>query len=434
MEIIITHRNADFDAFASQIAASRLYPGAIRVVSGRLSPMVHKFHSLHLDHFELTPVKEINFSEVTRVIIVDVRQISRLQDFKPLFSRLEKGDNSLEVHIYDHHIGTSDDLLGHKVQIEALGAATTILVEKLRQQKIALNSIEATALALGIYSDTGSMTYATTTARDVEATAFLLQQGANLNNIRYFLHAPMSPKQRQILATILNESNCKEINEIKLNMVAIPLEKPVSGLSEVVNEAMMLRGDEGIFAFFPKGKKVTIIGRSWHPKLDMGTILKKLGGGGHHGAGSATLKDATVTDAKQQILNILQTDPPEPHRVRASMNTPVYTVKPDQILDDVADIFQTKEISGAPVIKKDKIIGILSKRDIRAAKRANRAHLPVSSCMSHSVKTIEPDKSLLRAFERMADESVGRLPVVENEKLIGIITRNDILRQVYNIG
>ena len=57
MEIIVTHKNTDFDALASQIAASKLYPEAVRIVAGGIPPEVRKFMSLHMNLFELVPVK-----------------------------------------------------------------------------------------------------------------------------------------------------------------------------------------------------------------------------------------------------------------------------------------------------------------------------------------------------------------------------------------
>jgi len=74
---------------------------------------------------------------------------------------------------------------------------------------------------------------------------------------------------------------------------------------------------------------------------------------------------------------------------------------------------------------------VISRRDIRAARRAGRSHLPVSSCMAHEVKTATPDEPLLRAFEQMVQADIGRLPVVEGRHIVGIITRSDALRMLY---
>jgi tRNA nucleotidyltransferase (CCA-adding enzyme) len=432
MDIIITHRFADFDALASQVAAAKLYPGAIMIGAGGVSPIVRKFLALHKDHFELTQVKDINLSDVTRMIVVDVRRASRLHDFKPLLKRIDQGDSFLEVHIYDHHESSSDDLKGHSVTVEPVGAATTLLVEALQKSNLNITPIEATVLALGIYSDTGSLTYPSTTPRDAAAAAFLLAHGASMDTLQYFLHAPLNSRQRQIISTLLNRLTLFEINGVKIGLGTVPLQRPVGGLSEIVGEVLSLENHEALFTFFPRPPNITIIGRSRVAYVDIGNIMQELGGGGHTTAGSVTLKNTNIRSAKTALVAALKSNSPKPHLVRQMMSTPVYTVKASDKLDAIVKDFKQRKISGAPVLKKGNFVGIISKRDVLNAKRQERDHLPVSSCMIQEVKTIEPDDSLVRAFEKMAEADVGRLPVLENGFLVGIITRNDILQVLYD--
>lgn len=431
MEIVITHRSTDFDALASQIAIAKLHPGTVMVGAGGVSPVVKKFLTLHRDHFELTPVKEIDFAAVTRVFVVDVRRAERLSDFGPLLRRIYDGDPSLQVQIYDHHENAADDIPGHHERIEYVGSVTTMLVEEIIERDVPILPVEATALALGIYSDTGSLTYANTTPRDASAAAELVSRGADMTSLRYFLQAPLADQHRQILAEMLAGSMQLEIEGVKIGMSTVPLEKPVPGLSEIVNKVLMLEGNDATFALFARGSSVTIIGRSWMPTVDVGAIMHELGGGGHHGAGAATLKDSSVDDARAALMAVLDKVPPKPFLVRYLMSYPVHHLTHDQVLEEVDADFKERNISGAPVCRDEEIIGMLSKRDIRSARQAERLHLPVSSCMIHDVKTIEPDKPLVRAFEKMVADNVGRLPVVEEGKLVGIITRNDILKVLY---
>jgi tRNA nucleotidyltransferase (CCA-adding enzyme) len=431
MEIIVSHRNADFDALGSMVAASRLYPGAVRVASGGLPPIVRKFLSLHMDHFELTPVKEVDLATVTRMIVVDVRRKSRLKDFGPLLERIETGAPPLEVHVYDHHQAAPDDLQGREVHVEPVGAACTLLVERLKEGGIPVTPIEATAMALGIYADTGSLTYESTTVRDAQAAAFLLSRGASRTTLRYFLHAPLNTRQWQLLTALLSGSSTLELGGVKIGISTVSVDKMLPGLSELVGEALTYEGNDAIFGLFPRGTNVTIIGRSRLQSVDVGAVLQHLGGGGHHGAGSATLKNTTPEKARAALIGALEASPPQAQLIRQRMSTPVYTVSPDQPLDDVRRQLERKKISGAPVLKDGQLVGIISKRDIRAASLAGRMHLSVSSCMSHEVKTIGPDQSLVRAVEKMAEEQLGRLPVVRGDNLLGIITRNDILNVIY---
>ena len=177
MELVVSHSYADFDALASQVAVAKLFPDAVRSHIGKVSPPVRDFLALHKEQFELTPIKDIDLAAVSRVFLVDVRRASRLTAIAPLTKRIREQDPSLEVYIYDHHEAAPDDLSGNVEVVEPIGATVTLLVEVLRQKNIHVNPVEATVFALGIYSDTGSLTYPITTPRDVEAARFLIACG-----------------------------------------------------------------------------------------------------------------------------------------------------------------------------------------------------------------------------------------------------------------
>ena len=253
-----------------------------------------------------------------------------------------------------------------------------------------------------------------------------------MTTLRYFLHSPLSRPQRKILADILTTSRTIELSGVRIGVSSVPLKKMIPGMSELVNEALMLEGNDATFVFFPNGQNVTIIGRTWLQGVDVGSIMEKLGGGGHQGAGAVTLKKTNIMRAKARFMSVLQSNPPQPYLVRYMMSSPVCVLAPKQTVEEVHRSFQGENISGAPVVNEGKVVGMISKRDLLPAMQNGRSHLPISSCMTHEVKTIEPSKSLVRAFEQMTADDIGRLPVMENGNLIGIVTRNDIVNVIYN--
>ena len=214
----------------------------------------------------------------------------------------------------------------------------------------------------------------------------------------------------------------------------VPLFKRVNGLSEITSHVLDFDRYEALFALFPIGDHVTIIARSQVPYVDVGNVMVALGGGGHQGAGAATLKNTSAEQARAKVLEYCTAHPFRPRLVRHIMTTPVHTVDPRSSLDQVAHFFEAARISGAPVVEGGGWWAVISKRDIRAAKRDNRSHLPVSSCMAHGIKSATPEEPLLRAFEQMVQADIGRLPVIEGGHIVGIITRSDALRMLYPKG
>lgn len=211
MEIIVTHDNADFDALASLVAARRLYPAATMVLGRGGNPELRSFLALHRDRFPTVHATELDLAAVCLLVLVDVRRRSRLKALAPLLARIERGDPSLAVHIYDHHPAAEDDLHGAVEVVAPVGSATTLLVEQVRTRGLDVDPLEATLLALGIHADTGSLTYASTTARDAAAVAWLLERGAVLAVLNRYLHAGFTPEQRRILQRALGTARTERI-------------------------------------------------------------------------------------------------------------------------------------------------------------------------------------------------------------------------------
>ncbi len=105
----------------------------------------------------------------------------------------------------------------------------------------------------------------------------------------------------------------------------------------------------------------------------------------------------------------------------------VLTVGPDTSVEQVDRIMSWNGIGGVPVVKDKKVIGIVSKRDVRAI-AGTRGTDPVTSIMTHEPIVVSEDITLDDAFNLMYSKKVERLPVVDGDKkLIGIISMQDIL-------
>ena len=131
MEIITTHNNADFDALAAMIAVNKLYPEAKLIFPGTQEMNVRNFISEN--RIEFFSLKDIRHDKVTRLIIVDNKNAGRLGHVSDL---LDNAD--ISIHIYDHHPVSPGDLRGEVEVIDTVGAATTLLVEILKDKGIAI--------------------------------------------------------------------------------------------------------------------------------------------------------------------------------------------------------------------------------------------------------------------------------------------------------
>ena len=162
MEVITTHVNADFDGLASMIAAQKLYPEAVLAFSGSQERNLRDFLAQSAQyHYTFQRLKNIPQEQIHRLIVVDTRQGSRIGDFSQCLHT-----TGLDIHLYDHHPDTPEDLHGSVEQVRLVGSTTTIFVQLLREKGLPLTPEEATLMAMAIYEDTGSFAFDTTTPQN----------------------------------------------------------------------------------------------------------------------------------------------------------------------------------------------------------------------------------------------------------------------------
>jgi tRNA nucleotidyltransferase (CCA-adding enzyme) len=188
VHLICTHEQADFDAVASLWAASLLHPEAAPVLPRRLNRNVRGFLIRYGEDFPLRERSEIKIKTLRELTLVDSQSPVSLEGFGP----------DTQVNVIDHHPLQAGLDPGWELQVEVVGATATLLVESLQNEGKDLSGPSATLLLLGIYEDTGSLTYPGTTPRDIRASAWLLEQGASLAIASDFLNQPLSAEQRSL--------------------------------------------------------------------------------------------------------------------------------------------------------------------------------------------------------------------------------------------
>ena len=176
-----------------------------------------------------------------------------------------------------------------------------------------------------------------------------------------------------------------------------------------------------------------VIGRSAVNGFDVGSIMRSMGGGGHPNAGAALLKSVNPDAVEVWIKDLIQGNQQASVQISDLMSFPVITVSDDTPMEKVAKILKEKGCTGVPVVKDDKPVGMISRRDFRRIKKESQLESPVKAFMTGRIVSIEPGKSPLQAARLMVRHDIGRLPVVENNRIIGIITRSDTMLYFYDL-
>lgn len=425
MKIVVSHEGTDFDAFASMFAVTKLFPGTRMVLWGAVNPNVRHFLSLYGTFFPFLTEKEVDWNAVATIYVVDTVYLERLSKAGHLIRT-----GRVAYTIFDHHPVEQNDIPPHTV-LKHTGACTTILVENIREATIPLSPLEATLLLLGIYEDTGSFTFPTTTAEDLSAASFLVAQGALVSYVPRFIRVTLSEEQEALLRDMVRAITVEDINGVPVHFCVLSLKEYVEGVSLIVHRLMEIEDIEVFFGIFAMENKVHVIARSRLAEVRLNEILGSLGGGGHQSAASATLRNRSPEEVREEIRTLLRQSVALAKAAHI-MSHPVKTVTPETTIEEAFSLLMRFGFSGLPVVDEvGRIVGLIARRDVEKAMHHGLRHAPVRSFMSTDLVTVGPEASLVEVRNLMVEKDVGRIPVVKDGRILGIITRSDVLRAMH---
>ncbi|HBS60443.1 MAG TPA: polynucleotide adenylyltransferase [Firmicutes bacterium] len=423
MEIITGHINTDMDSLAATFLARKLYPEAMMVFPGSLNKNVRDFVSLHKDALPIGRYGDIEPSAVRRLIVVDTRNPARLGPLQELLKI-----NGLEIVLFDHHGSQSTDLRGHEEFIAPVGATTTLVVEQILQRGLALSPFEATVAALGVYEDTGRFSFAGTTVRDAQILPVLISAGAQLPVVNEFIGWSLNEEQRRLLADLLTQAEMLEHHGLRYIVAKAVRREYIEDLALITHRMGELYDVDAALTMVAMGHHVYFVGRSYSGEIDVGYLAQTLGGGGHTRAASAVVKNMDLEVVYQRIVRLLGRGDKLQRTARDIMSSPVKTISPATTMGEAAGILVRRGHSGIPVVEDTRLVGIISRRDVEKARRSKLEHAPVKGFMNKNIISVTPDTGIRDLQRIMIKHDVGRLPVVEGENMLGIVTRSDVLR------
>src|SRR5579883_801707 len=434
MDLVLCHTTADFDTLGAAVGLTRLHPGARIVLTGGAHPAVRDFLALHRDEYALIERRSVNPEQIRSITVVDTQFRNRVD------SAAEWLDlPNIEISVYDHHLEMESDIPAAHRWVEAVGATTTLVVEQLQAKKIVPNPVEATGMALGIHVDTGSLTFDQTTVRDARALAWLMECGANVRTIASYIRPGLSPELQPLLPLAMDLLQTETVNGQTIAWVLLTLDGFIPGLSGLVSQLMDLTDFDGLLlaAQYPKGNAdddshdaLTVIGRSRIDGTNLNELFKPFGGGGHARAAAVNLRPADPSATLAQLVAQFKAQIPSPPTARELMSSPVRTIRPETTIADAQRILLRYGHSGLSVVNAaGQLIGVISRRDLDIALHHGFSHAPVKGYMTTNLKTITPETLLPDIESLMVTYDIGRLPVLDDGELVGIVTRTDVLRQ-----
>ncbi|BAW96551.1 polyA polymerase family protein [[Synechococcus] sp. NIES-970] len=431
MDVILCHQTVDFDALGAAIALASLRVGSRVVLTGGAHPGVKRFLALYRGEFPFIEMRSVHPEQLRTIMVVDNQQRQRLGKAQEWLD----GPQVQQIEIYDHHVDQERDIPATYVEIEPVGATTTIIAEKLQARGIELDPYTATVMALGIHVDTGSLTFDQTTVRDAQALTWLMGQGAMVKIIAEYAEPGFSPQVQHLFSEAIAHLKQENIQGYLVARVLLKSPDFVPGLSNLVEQMMQMTDLDALLVghFYHQTDtegKLVIIGRSHITGTNLNQLFAPYGGGGHDQAASMSLRSNEPEMMLQNIYNEFVRQVPAALTARDLMTAPVRTILPQTSIEEAQRVLFRYGHSGLAVVDEtQKLVGVISRRDLDLAIHHGFRHAPVKGYMSREVRTIGPETTMREIESIMVTDDVGRLPVIEGEQLVGIVTRTDILRQ-----
>jgi len=114
-------------------------------------------------------------------------------------------------------------------------------------------------------------------------------------------------------------------------------------------------------------------------------------------------------------------------KVEAVMTRKLITLAPEAPMSELRSILKNNRISGVPVVRGQMLVGLVSVEDFINWLAQGGRDCPVGERMSREVRTLSPGEPLVHAIGKLEQYGYGRLPVVDGERLVGLVTKGDII-------
>ena len=423
-EVIATHTSADFDAYASLLAARCLYPQAVVCLPGSLDRNLREFHRLFADEIGAVDVARIDPTAIRRLVVVDTVHVERLDERLQPVAR----DPAVEKVVFDHHGEPAPDWADPElVVVSSDGALTTTLVGILAGRGVTVTAFEATAFALGIHEDTGSLTFPGSTERDAEALAWCLRHGARQDLVSRFLRTPLDPSHIALFEALLERLRPHRTAGIDILVAALAWPQYIDGVANLAQKLIAVTDAAALVVLVELQGRTVCVARSRVPEVDAARLAAALGGGGHAAAASAVVKEPFAA-AERLVLAALPAAVTPAPQARDVMSAPARTVGPDDTVEAAMALCQRHAQSGVLVADAGKLAGVVGREDLDKAIGHGLSQAPVKAIMSAAVPTCDEETPLPELQRLLSSSGAGRVAVVRDGALVGVVARVDVLR------
>lgn len=176
--------------------------------------------------------------------------------------------------------------------------------------------------------------------------------------------------------------------------------------------------------------RLFLVARSRVPEVDVGEVLQEFGGGGHAFAASATIRELTLPQLFDRLDEVLHKHISPRQTAADLMSTPVKSLPIDATTRQASELLTRFNFNAAPVLENDALVGVVTRQLVEKALHHQMGERPISEIMSSDFDTASPDTEIARLQEMILTRSQRFIPVIDEDRLVGVVTRTDLLQHL----
>ncbi len=428
VKIITTHLSADFDAFAAAVCAVRLYPDHRVLFPGSQEAAVRRFMTDAGTPFPELKLRRARRETIEHAVVVDTSTPARLGEVWDLIQR-----DRCPIDLIDHHAEErTDGIEAETTVFRPVGATCTIIADLFAERGIEPTEEEASLLMMGIYEDTGGLSYRETTPDDLRVVARLIELGGSLAWVRRWVLKGLQPEQLTLLNRIVEAAEVIPINDIPVSLAMVEVDQYHEEAAFVVHRwAEIFELPVGIVMLI-QPPNVNLILRARVQGLHLGRVAQNFGGGGHATAASARIADRMPVEIREELRLSLAKELPPPAAAIDVANRRIFSVNTRDRVDDCKNRMNQLRLNAMPVMNTGgALVGMVTRQILDRALGHGMADRPVRSIMNPELPLVAASASLGELRDLFLERSYRFVVVEEDGRPAGIVTRMELFRRLF---
>ena len=428
MKIITTHLSADFDAFAAALCAVRLYPDHRVLFPGSQEAAVRRFINDSCLPFPELKLRRARRETIEHAVVVDTSTPARLGEVWDLIQR-----DRCPIDLIDHHAEERTDAIKAETTIfRPVGATCTIIADLFAERGIEPTEEEASLLMMGIYEDTGGLSYRETTADDLRVVARLIELGGSLAWVRRWVLKGLQPDQLALLNRIVEAAEEILINDIPVSLAMVEVDQYHEEAAYVVHRWVEIFEIPVGIVMLIQPPNVNLILRARVQGLHLGRVAQQFGGGGHATAASARVTDRMPVELREGLLSSLADELPPPATAIDVANRRIFSVDARDNVDACKERINQLRLNAMPVKNAGgELVGMVTRQILDRALGHGMADRPVRSIMHPQLPLVAAEASLGELRDLFLERSYRFVVVEEHGRPAGIVTRMELFRRLF---